>query len=248
MKQPSIVPLDIAGLHATVITCYESTSIYLNDYRAETADPNAPVIHVSPEEINAKRRQDAQKSKPELTRFSNAAIERILIHTALSEYAITQDVLLMHGSALSMDGQCYIFTAVSGTGKSTHARLWREMFGNRVTMINDDKPFLICRSDGITVCGTPWNGKHHLGENATAPLKAIAFLHRAEENRIEPVKPEIAFRYLYPQVYHPKTVVNQAKALSLISRICNNTSFYHLDCNMNPDAALLSYNGMQNEC
>ena len=67
-----------------------------------------------------------------------------------------------------------MFTAPSGTGKSTHARLWREAFGERVVMINDDKPLLLVRPEGVTVYGTPFRGKHGLGGDRSAPLRAIA--------------------------------------------------------------------------
>ena len=80
-----------------------------------------------------------------------------------------------------MDGEAYIFTAVSGTGKSTHAMLWREVFGERVRMINDDKPLIRITPEGkAVVYGTPWDGKHHLSKNSAFPLKAICWLTRAK--------------------------------------------------------------------
>ena len=83
-----------------------------------------------------------------------------------------------------MDGAAYLFTAPSGTGKSTHTRLWREVFGDRVWMINDDKPMLRISENLVTAYGTPWNGKHHISRNASAPLKAIVQLNRGKENII----------------------------------------------------------------
>ena len=73
------------------------------------------------------------------------------------------DGFFFHSSALALDGEGYLFTALSGTGKSTHTRNWRKLFGERVTMINDDKP-IIRRIDGrFFVCGTPWMGKSDIG-------------------------------------------------------------------------------------
>ncbi len=82
------------------------------------------------------------------------------------------DTVLFHGSALAIDGDGYLFTAKSGTGKSTHTRLWRERFGDRVVMINDDKPLLHIDAGSVIAYGTPWNGKHRLGTNASVPLRA----------------------------------------------------------------------------
>ena len=115
-----------------------------------------------------------------------------MLHALLAEKLVAYGALLMHGSALCMDGNAYIFTAKSGTGKSTHARLWREAFGDRVWMINDDKPMI--RVDEMRVYGTPWDGKHHLSRNASAPLKAIVKLERAEENRVAPLAKADAFQ------------------------------------------------------
>lgn len=86
------------------------------------------------------------------------------------------NILLMHGSALCMDGEAYIFAAPSGTGKSTHARLWREVFGDRVWMINDDKPLVRVEEERAFVFGSPWCGKHKLGCNGSARLKAVVEL------------------------------------------------------------------------
>ena len=63
-------------------------------------------------------------------------------------------------------------------------------------MINDDKPMLRIREDGADACGTPWDGKHRLSRNASAPLRAIVKLERAEENRIEPMNRADAFQLL----------------------------------------------------
>ena len=74
--------------------------------------------------------------------YTRAYVEWIAIYRRLSDYVLQKDVLLFHSSALALDGQVYLFAAPSGTGKSTHARLWRETFGDRVVMVNDDKPLL----------------------------------------------------------------------------------------------------------
>ena len=107
--------------------------------------------------------------------FSDAYLERLAIYREIAERMVERDVLLFHGSAILVDGVSYLFTAPSGTGKSTHARLWREnlpALGHTVSMVNDDKPLLKFTGEGIFVCGTPWNGKHRLGENTIAPLRA----------------------------------------------------------------------------
>ena len=171
-------------------------------------------------------------------------LECSAIHALLAEKLIDYDVLLMHGSALCMDGRAYLFTAKSGTGKSTHAGLWREVFGPRVWMINDDKPMLRIKPEGITVWGTPWDGKHHLSRNACAPLKAVVSIKRAEENHIEPLTKADAFPLIMQQTYYAKGPAQAAKVLKLEMQLLNNTAFYALSCNRDPEAARVAYAGI----
>jgi hypothetical protein len=172
--------------------------------------------------------------------FENAALNR-LIAERITEY----DVLLMHGPPLSLDGETYIFTAPSGTGKSTHARLWRERFGDRVVMINDDKPMLRIRADGVSAYGTPWNGKHSLSCNTSAPVRAIARLKRSGENRIEPMAKSDAFAVLVSQALSSKDPAVMMRILTLEKRLLDQVRFYTLYCNMDPDAVRVSYEGMK---
>ena len=175
---------------------------------------------------------------------SDLFLENNAIHSLLANGLVSRGVLLMHGSALCMDGAAYIFTAKSGTGKSTHARLWRETFGDRVWMINDDKPMLRFTDRGVEVCGTPWNGKHHLGRNASAPLSAIAWLTRDATNHVERMSPADAFPQLMRQCYFSREPLVSAKIVALEKRLLSETAFYKLSCNMEPEAAIVAWEGM----
>ena len=124
------------------ITCfYPETRLFLGAYLTQ----KAPRITVTLQEADLKRAQeeadrlDAAEGRRHRRR-SGPALESLALHRLLAERLPDYDVLLMHGSALSMDGIGYLFTAPSGTGKSTHAALWRQVFGERVQMLNDDSP------------------------------------------------------------------------------------------------------------
>lgn len=172
-------------------------------------------------------------------------LENTLIHTLLAEQLVDYNILLVHGSALCMDQKAYLFTAKSGTGKSTHARLWRETFGDRVLMINDDKPLLKIENKKVTVYGTPWDGKHHLSTNTSAELKAILWLNRSETNHIEPMTKADVFPVIFSQAYRSTDPVKMQKTLALEKQLINVVDFYKLSCNMEPDAALTAYNGLR---
>ena len=143
-----------------------------------------------------------------------------------------------------MDGYGYLFTAKSGTGKSTHTRLWREYLGDRAVMVNDDKP-LIRVGEQVTVFGTPYNGKHRLGENIAVPLRAVCILTRDTENHIERITKADAYAMLVQQVYRPQDAAQMAKTLQLVDRMAEQTALYRLGCNMDISAARVAYEGMR---
>ncbi len=178
------------------------------------------------------------------TKFSKSYLEYIALYRLFCEQAVSQGVFLCHGSVLEMDGNAYMFTAPSGTGKSTHTRLWRETFGERVTMINDDKPLLRVKEDGIYAYGTPWDGKHHLSTNGNAKLKGICFLKQAKENRIRLIKTEEILPLIMNQVYRPQTVEGMLKTMDFVNQLINRVPMYVLECNISEDAAKLAYETM----
>jgi hypothetical protein len=172
--------------------------------------------------------------------------ESLAVYRKIAEAMIDYDTLLFHGSAIAVDGICYLFCAESGTGKSTHTRLWRDYFGDRAVMINDDKP-LVQIKDEVRIFGTPWSGKHHLDTNGSAPLKAVVFLHRGETNRIEPISREKALPELLRYSYHSNDPGRLQHSIGLLVKLMDTVSLYSLHCNMNPEAAEVCYNGMNQQ-
>ena len=177
---------------------------------------------------------------------SDRYLEILAVYRKIAEKMPGFDTVLFHGSAIAVDGQAYIFTAKSGTGKSTHARLWRELLGERAVMVNDDKPLIRIPEDGSSIVyGTPWDGKHHLSTNIGVPVKAVCILEQAAENRIREITKAEALPTLLQQVYRPADVLSMKKTLDLIERW--QPGLYRLSCNMEISAAELSYNAMRGE-
>lgn len=165
---------------------------------------------------------------------------RALRHKILGEL-IWYDVIYLHGSAVLMDGSAFLFMAPSGTGKSTHARLWREYFGDRVTMLNDDKPLIRFENGRILICGSPWTGKHGLGVNLEIPLRAIIRIRRAQQNSIKDMNEFAAFKTLYEGTLRFKERDKIERLLPLLSHIIEETPFYELRCNMEYEAVETAY-------
>ena len=169
----------------------------------------------------------------------------IAVYRKIAEQMPSFDTVLMHGSCVAVDGEGYLFSAKSGTGKSTHTRLWREVFGDRAVMINDDKPLIRIADGGAVIYGTPWNGKHHLGTNCGVPLRAICLLERAEQNCIRRITAAEAYPYLVQQIYRPADAAAMRKTVQLIDRLSGSVALWRLGCNMDPEAARVAYQAMK---
>lgn len=179
--------------------------------------------------------------------FSDGYLETLAVYRKLAERLLSDDILLFHGSAVAVDGLCYIFTAKSGTGKSTHVRLWRKVLGERAVMVNDDKPMIRIKDGVAMVYGTPWDGKHRLSSNMAVPLKAIAVLQRGERNSIAPLGVKEAFPMLLQQTYRPEDRLQLLKAMQLLGKMAESVNLYVLHCNMEEEAAKVAFEGMSHE-
>lgn len=159
-----------------------------------------------------------------------------------------QGVLLFHGSAICVDGRTYIFTAPSGTGKSTHSLLWREMLKDHdVVMVNDDKPFLKVEEGCVTSYGSPWTGKEGLGCNMSAPVEAICCIFQGKKNFIRQAMPDEMYPIFYEQSFRPLDKVGTENYLHTLDVLTRNVRLYQLECDVSPEAARLSYETMAKE-
>ncbi len=118
--------------------------------------------------------------------------------------------MVLHGSCIAFDGNGIVFSAPSGTGKSTHAGLWRELYGERVVTVNDDKPAIRFHETGEPVVyGTPWSGKTDLNTNIAVPLRAIVFLERRPQNEMRRLSATEALLYMGRELalpYHDESL------------------------------------------
>ena len=153
--------------------------------------------------------------------------------------------LMIHSSAVVMDGKAYLFTADCGTGKSTHTSIWRRVFGDeKVRILNDDKPALRLE-DGIWYAyGTPWCGKTGLNSNLKAELAGIAVLERGEQNEIVPYAGKDAIFSVFQQTSNPKDPLLRMKLLEMLDKLMSQVPVWKLRCNMEPEAAIVAYEAM----
>lgn len=236
----------LGGIAVGIESTYSEVHAMCMDY-ATSRQPEL-ILRPTMADIEAEGRMSNEQREQEglpQHQFSPSYLETLAVYRQLATAALHRGVMLLHGSVIAVDGEGYLFTARSGTGKSTHVRLWRELFGERAVMVNDDKPLVrIAEGAQPEVYGTPWDGKHHLSNNISVPLRAIIILERGAENSIHAVTAKDAFPTLLQQSFRPTDALHTVKALQLLSILSQQVGLFRLQCNMHPDAARVAYEGI----
>lgn len=179
------------------------------------------------------------------TRF-DGMFEITALHELMAECLIDKDVLLMHGAVIALNNEAYLFTAPSGTGKTTQIYRWLDHCPDAI-VINGDKPFIRFSCDGSSplACGSPWAGKENMYTNSTVPLKSIVLMERAEENHIDYTSFSDAFPMLLQQAYCPEDQTKMRKTLQLLQRFAPAVSFWRFRCNnLKPDSFTVAYTAL----
>ena len=233
--------MEIAGLATYVQPMFFSTREYCRPYLTQRKPEF--FVEVTEEDLirqQAALDQEADEEGLRRRKFTDPFLERTVIQEKIASQLLERDTLLLHGSTVAVDGQAYLFTAPCGTGKSTHTRLWRELFGDRAVMVNDDKAFLQLRPDGVWAYGSPWTGKHGIGTNISVPLRGICFLRQGIENQIQNAEPLKCLPELIHQCFLP-----EERYLPLVSRLAQSVSLWEMTCTKDPQAAAIAYEAMK---
>lgn len=224
----------IAGVTVGIDNRYDYVETLCRDYAVFGEDP-AFTVSASQEELE-REQGGGYSGKP--------YCESLCLYRKLCLNMIDYDAFLMHAAVIEVGGESIAFAAKSGVGKSTHIRLWQERYGDAVHIINGDKP--ICRFiDGrLYACGTPWKGKEGWGSNAMAPLKALCFLERGTENRLEPLPAGETMARLFHQLLLPREPERMDRFLALVDRMLAMVPCYLLRCTKTPEAAEAARRGL----
>ena len=238
--------MKIAGAVAAVTSLFAPPPHYFHAYL--TADAPDFSVAVTEEDLRFEQAElDAEAIEEGFRRreFTDPFLERAAIQRAFAEFLFDRDTLLLHGSTVAVDGRAYLFTAPCGTGKSTHTRLWREAFGDRAVMINDDKPFLRLSDTAVVAFGSPWSGKHGLDTNLSVPLAGICILERGTENVIRPISPEVALPRLQKEAYVPMEEEKYPQFQTLVEKLSRQVPLWHMTCTKDHQAAKVAYDAMR---
>ncbi len=154
---------------------------------------------------------------------------------ALERRMIGLDSLILHAASVLYQDQAILFTAPSGTGKSTQAGLWEQFRGAK--QLNGDRSLLRKNNGAWYACGWPVCGSSKICHNEDAPVRAVVVLSKAPYDRAERLSPAAAFSALYAQV-----TVNrwdrafQVRAVDLIQKLIGEVPVFHLSCTVSENA------------
>ena len=237
--------MEIAGLVTRIQPMFITTREYCRDYLSDR-EPEF-FVRITEEDLIYEQQMaeiEAVEEGLKIRKFTGPFLERASMQRQIACQLLQRNTVLLHGSTVGLDGKAYLFTAPCGTGKSTHTRLWREAFGDRAVMVNDDKTFIRLASDGVFAYGSPWSGKHGLQTNICLPLRGICFLSRSGENLIAPAKAEACVEELRHQCMIPEELSERALALSLIDELAQRVPLWQLGCTKDVSAAFVSSKAM----
>lgn len=148
------------------------------------------------------------------------------------------DALVLHASLIRYKEQGIIFSAPSGTGKSTQAELWRQYTGADV--LNGDRAALRMINGVWTAYGLPYAGTSGIYRNESTPLRAVIALRQSPENSIRRITGTEAFRYLYPEtMIHRWDPEFEQKAAVLLLRLMDDVPVFLLECRPDREAVIL---------
>lgn len=170
--------------------------------------------------------------------------EEFCTSTLFNRAIIKHGAMLIHSSAIVCDGKAFLFSAASGVGKSTHTKLWLKKFGDRVHILNDDKPIVKIKNGLPFCCGTPFDGGSGIAKNETVPLGAVIFIERAADNYVTVPDTNEIVKKLYQSTAKFVGKEDAACMLENFDRLIKCCKFYILHCNTDISSVQTAYDAL----
>ena len=226
---------NIAGLVIEMNPIFNRIKTQAIPYLTDTNEEPVFTLNISIDKIT-----ELQKNYQHL---SLEDLEYIFLGQLFYRYILKHNGILLHSSCVVKDNKAYLFSAPSGTGKSTHTTLWLKEFTDAY-ILNDDKPAIIYKDNILYAAGTPFSGKHDISKNLLVPIGGICFLERSENNWIKEIDQKQAIFEILNQTERVPYEEDMNLILDHISNIVNNTTIYKMGCNISKEAVYTSYNKM----
>jgi kynurenine formamidase len=237
---PSFSASDAKGIQAHSVHCVGNDYYYLmsaDDFVTHiqfNRDYSHFTIHLSKDDGEQDER--AQEFSIECV---NSALRRIFIMSVAQKGGIC-----LHASTIRWNGGAICFSAGSGTGKTTHTNLWREVIPG-VEVLNGDKGYVLFKEGTAYFYSAPWCGTSGECMNTAAPVKAVVFLEQAKENAIERMGVPEAFMRLTARCFLPSWDKSlYLNAIDAAESLAGAIDCYHLRCLPDREAARVCYHGV----
>lgn len=224
----------LADINIKINNNYTFLEKQCKDYIVDTDDYEVEIT-VSEEDINEELKNADRE-------YSRGYLESISCYRKISLELIKYNCFLMHAAVIEVDNHGYAFLARSGTGKTTHTKLWQKLLGNKMKYVNGDKPLIRIIDDIPFAYGTPWCGKESFGENTRVELNALCFIERGLENSITEMPKKNVLSKVIHQILVPTDEIEAIKTFDLLNKTLNYVDTYLLQCNMDIEAAEVAYN------
>lgn len=236
MENSCVFCISIAQVPIRVKAIHPSMRSYCRQYLIPDNSFAQVNIEITNEDLEIEAGYQRALNAPDY-KFDPKILEFDAILRKIADKMLEFDVLLFHASAISVEGKAILFSAPSGTGKSTHTKFWKELYGDKIEIINDDKPLIKFDQYGVSVFGSPWNGKDRLSSLTPAKLDSICFLSRAVENRVVKVSQQEIMQEIFNQIHIPADKTKIPKVLYLLDKVLKNAKLYKIFCTNSIESA-----------
>lgn len=210
------------------------------DFKFDGDDGADIVVDVSNEDICKERSLNTAQ-------YSDGYLESVCAYRKLCLKLPPENALLLHGSVISYEDRGIIFLARSGVGKTTHTMIWKKIYGDKVKIINGDKPIIRFFDNIPFAYGTPWAGKENYYSNEKVKLTDICFLERGADNCAMKANSEEFLNFLMNQVLLPSDEKALDKTLELVESLLLKCNLWSIKCNLGDDAALVVHDRIFSE-
>ena len=213
---------------------YPGTAGYYQDWlKKSDTDHNCVTVPANYVEYWSQQWHVSDYAYAEFVYSSNYACDALMKHGRI----------VLHGASFLWKGYAYIFSAPSGTGKTTQIRLWKELYPEEMEIMNGDKPILEVSESGVHVHPSPWKGKEEMGrDDRIAPLGGIILLKQDKTNSIKELQKGEAARMLFGRLYSTFTTEEDVIAAGrLLEQILNQTPVYLLQNKGDQESAVITH-------
>ena len=235
--------ISLGGICFNIHCNYRITKDFFKDYLVKEDEQSIPIIVDEKDLLLEWKKSSAYDGTED-------SVKRIWYEPTFEKKSITRKIMgiipsynaiLMHGLVIHDGDYAYMFTAPSGTGKTTRGRLFIKKHSN-CCILNGDKPIIRLEDKKVIACGSPWRGKEGYGLNLESPLKAIYLLERADKTEILPIKYGEAFDFLLQQAFISPEGNNINKTIEILKSIGDNVKIFRFRSPCTVESVEAAYN------